>query len=351
MYCLNCIQFAIDYENTVPETVVIKELKEDNFLEAKESELTLIDIQYQIEHFDRQFDEINERLTLHLKDTERMYKRLNKLETLSLKQLVNLNSLEKTDMEDDILEEEAQKAVERMKSEEYFSAKENEMIPAKEFLTLEEFQSKLTSQEPDTTNEITESDTEEGVEFDEDHIRSVEEEFSDVGFDEGPYLVLVNISDENEERKFARRIGYKNTKELRIACGMTSLINLNYSTNRYMDRIDRSSKKVIEKVINKIFFGVPNIVEREVYKYHKSRLALIKKDQFEDKIEPVKYEVPTEDTSNIGFPEGAEIIKSDEETLPSVNRLIKGFVSDVVKDSEIKPKKRFSGRDIRDEYV
>ncbi len=104
----------------------------------------------------------------------------------------------------------------------------------------------------------------------------------------GKYLILHQISNEDNENLFAKKYGYKDIQDLKSSCGTKSLLGVYYSTDRYFDLKDLKQPNNIEKakVINNMFFGVPNIVERPIILSDISGIAFIEKELFKDKIEP-----------------------------------------------------------------
>ena len=185
-----------------------------------------------------------------------------------------------------------------------------------------------------------------------DNSETIEDARDTFGDNEGRYLILQLINDENKEKHFAQSQGYDNIKDLRATCGK-SLVGLYYSTNRFINDLDDAGpfdKQVNTKIINKMFFGVPSIVERKIFIYDNLEIALIEKELFEDKIEAIKYELPPE--PDIEIPSEREIIiraPEVEHKKTTVNNMLDKFVNAA---SEItKPKKLFSSRNVGDEYI
>jgi hypothetical protein len=83
-----------------------------------------------------------------------------------------------------------------------------------------------------------------------------------------------------------------------------------------------------------MFFGVPNIVKRNIFVARELNIALIEKDLFADKIESISFEVP----ETIKSPE-VIIPKGEENLVPNISKdKLKSFVSDAAKTlNETKP--------------
>jgi len=108
MYCLNCLQYALDYENKVPETVEILNQQElEKQIELKEKPITMSDLE-------NKFMEIN---TQYLKNLTDQQKQINELsesikspdKIVSRKIEISNKILEQ--MENNILAEEAKHTV------------------------------------------------------------------------------------------------------------------------------------------------------------------------------------------------------------------------------------------------
>ena len=375
MFCLSCIPLALDFENKVPETVQIVDPKqalaaeEDLFEKQYEKILNKL-AQDNYIHFG--IDESHTELETDLMDVKKRHNML--VDTLkSISKDIKLNDtrllaveavvLTPESMEDQILREEAKRFVKHgaqtipeeefketiktfIENQESLPANwpsPSELVGIKESHEIEDInslkhgdeltekyvehitstkESQTTSQEPETTTENINSETEEDV-FGEDH---------------GRYLILKLIDNEVTERKFAQKQGYKDTKDLWEACGLSSLIGLYYSTTKYIDTPTNFITDLLmlndAKVINKMFFGVPNIVKRSIFVSKEMNIALIEKELFADKIESVSFEVP-EKLKDV------EIIipKGEENLVPNISKdKLKSFVNDAAKAlNETKP--------------
>lgn len=337
MFCLSCIPLALDFENKVPETVQIIDPKQ-----------ALADSEDQ---FEKQYQNLNENIRdfkelffAFVRETEKDLKRLN-LQFESLYDLVHKSEFKK-DKEDPYEFSKRMENVDKILKAQQIEKTEatpnpildqaledlsknfiekQENLPAdwpspSELVGIEE--SQTTSQEPETTTENINSETEKDV----------------FGEDYGRYLILKLIDNEVTERKFAQKNGYKDTKDLWQACGLNSLVGLYYSTTKYIDTPTNFITDLVMlndvKVINKMFFGVPNIVKRSIFVSKEMNIALIEKENFADKIESISFEVP-EKLKDV------EIIipKGEENLVPNISKdKLKSFVSDAAKAlNETKP--------------
>jgi len=372
MFCLSCIPLALDFENKVPETVQIVDPKK-----------ALADAE---NLFEKQYEKILNKLaqdnyiTFGIQDetsTEREIRDI-KAKLVEIERSLKLSiTPTQESMEDQILREEARNFVkhgaqtipekefketiktfiknqeslpadwpspsELVGKEDLNSLKHGDELTEKyvEHITSPEdpqettvegevvsingeyIEPQTTSQEPETTTENINSETEEDA-------------FESIGEDHGKYLILRLIDEEISERKFAQKNGYKDTKDLREACGLKSLIGLYYSTNKYTNTPTDFIVEPYEdqKIINKMFFGVPNIVKRNIFVARELNIALIEKDLFADKIESISFEVP----ETIKSPE-VIIPKGEENLVPNISKdKLKSFVSDAAKTlNETKP--------------
>ncbi len=174
---------------------------------------------------------------------------------------------------------------------------------------------------------------------------------SDIFQNTGDYLVLCQIKNSQIEEYFAKeKCGYENVTSLREACGK-SLINNWFSTGKYISEKDINNStnySSTEKVINKIVFGIPNIVDRTIIiPKIENGYGYILKNDFDIQIEsPPKYEVPEEIDNNKTTIQDI----STETVISDIEPVIK---KDPVKniDSFLKPKKKFSKFNIDDEYI
>ena len=315
MFCLDCIPLALDFKNENPETIkIIEPIKALAATDPhKEIYSAINDIQDNIDRFE-ELIENHKHITPdhdHVKILE-LYDKIQKLEVVKS---YNENTMkEEWDVKD---------------------------ITPKE--TIQEEPIETTNQEPqeepETINEINNSETDDVLD--------------NFGEDKGTYLILKLIDNESAERKFAQKNNYKDVKDLRATCGNKPLIGLYYSINRFVDDpndIGEFDKQANTKIINKIFFGVPSIVERNIYMYNDVGLALIEKDQFNDKIEAIKYEIPKE--PDIEIPDEHEIeipeIHQDIEPRKTVKSMLDKFTNEVFQKPS---KKTFSSRNIGDEYI
>ena len=369
MYCVDCLPLALDFENKCPETVKIV-APEEQKLEQEKNTNKISDLENKIININKQYLE-----TLEFQQKE--------IKALS-KKLINFekSSSQKTSeqMMDDILREEARK----------FMGSVNETIPddlpkpneligkdeSSELLNDENIlkhgdeltqkyiehitaPKETTLEEPEITKEIKDSETEQSVLGDSIPLKAF-----------GKYLVLYEIKSEANESDLAKRCGHKDVKSLRETCGNKSLMGIYYSIDKFIDDLNEIGddyRQETVKVINKIFFGVPNVVERKAYIYPDYGIGLIEKYIFDDKIEPIEYVVP-EEVAEVAVSkptQGSEVLKQVIETIKT-----KETSSNIYKKESInfeekrqkainfnKPiivstqKKKFSKDTIGDEYI
>lgn len=321
MYCINCIPLILDFKNECPETVkIINKLTPEEPLEPKEKPITMKDIE-------NKFVEINKQ---YLKTLDAQQKKINELtEKLNYKDKLPEKTVARS--EQSISRKEALKI-----SNEILEQAEKERHEPEEIIEIEQKieESEIQSQyEPETTTENINSETEE----------LIEEMIPSEPF--GKYIILSKINSEASENNLAKKCGCKDIKSLRETYGNKSLMGIYYSTDKYTNSLAIQSleyrQETIE-VINKIFFGVPNVVQRQAFVYPDIEIALIEKHAFDDKIEPIRYEPPVEESI-----ENSEIVPEEK---PSVNKILKSFSKQFHK-SENPLKKKFSKDEMGDEYI
>ncbi len=360
MFCLSCLPLALDFENKVPETVQIVDPKK-----------ALADAE---NLFEKQYEKILNKLaqdnyiTFGIQDETSTQKEIRdiKAKLVEIERSLKFSiTPTQESMEDQILREEARNFVkhgaqtipekefketiktfienqeslpadwpspsELVGKEDLNSLKHGDELTEKyvEHITSPEdpqetpvegevvsvngeyIEPQTTSQEPETTTENINSETEEDA-------------FESIGGDHGKYLILRLIDNEVTERKFAQKNGYKDTKDLREACGLISLIGLYYSTNRYSNEQNKGLHQPTVKIINKMLFGIPNIIEQKVW--INDNFALIEKELFEDIIIPVTYK-----ENSIEFPEKkTDVLEKSKEILN--NKQLKKFVNEAIND-------------------
>ena len=273
MYCLNCLKHSLDYNNDNPETVIVK------------NESQTKDHQYQSninirEILNNEIQQINDRLDKF--DEFRQ-------ETVTNLELVTKNIKKHTDIEN-LLKEKFFELEEQLgkfnnsiveNQDEFLEEGGTELFDGRENSSEETPQ-----EEPETTTKIIDSETDQDVVEDLIPLKT-----------SGRYLVLYKIKSEEHEEDFAKRCNHKDAKSLRETYGNKSLTGIYYSIDKFTDTLEDFSYEYRQetiKVVNKIFFGVPNVVERQAYVYSDLGIALIEKQIFEDKIEPIIYEIPEE---------------------------------------------------------
>ena len=325
MLCLDCIPLALDFKNENPETIkIIEPIKaladtEDQFEKQYYKIIEILNLDSIIKALIEKIEN-HKHITPdhdHVKILE-LYDKIQKLEVVKS---YNENTMkEEWDIKDITPKETIQ-----------------EDWPHPSELVGKENQEP--QEEPETINEINNSETDDVLD--------------NFGEDNGTYLILKLIDNESAERKFAQKNNYKDVKDLRATCGNKPLIGLYYSINRFVDDpndIGEFDKQANTKIINKIFFGVPSIVERNIYMYNDVGLALIEKDQFNDRIEAIKYEIPKEPDVEIPDEHEIEIPEIHEKIEPkkTVKSMLDKFANEVFQKPS---KKTFSSRNIGDEYI
>jgi predicted nucleic-acid-binding Zn-ribbon protein len=334
MYCLNCLQYALDYENKVPETVEILNNQElEKLVEPKEKPITMSDLE-------NKFMEIN---TQYLKNLTDQQKQINELsesikstgKIISRKEAIKISNkiLEQAEserMENDILAEEAKKAVQIMKNQDEFLEEGG----------IEKFDD-INSLEPEIPNEQINLETEQDK-ISIEELTGINPEYLK---DSGKYLVLCRILTLAAEEYFAKELcKLESAEELKEAIGNKPLTGTYFSTNKYLDvgSID-NFRPIKAKVVNKILFGIPNIVDLEIL--DANDFAIIEKEKFEVQLEPIpKYKVPEE--SNLKPP--VKVEKPQPTTIVK-QQVFKDPIKDIITKS---PKKKISDLSISgDDYV
>lgn len=270
MYCLNCIPLALDFENVVPETVEIITEPQKNSIKPTESQL-------------KDLDEIE----TDLSDIKQTYTKLRSI----MENIINTNTLNDSRLA--VIEEIILNANKDQEEHVY-------------------------QEEPETPKEIIYSETKKDI------LDSLESSTS------GKYLVLQVIEDFESEKTFAEKNGYGNLKNLQDVSGLKSLVGYYYSSDTYVNDLPKDfSKKLNIKLINKIIYGIPNIVSKEVYvncSNLESKLAIIEKEHFVDKLEAVITPLPSVEKTKLSETEEVENLKNF------------GFREEV----NLPPKKKFS---------
>jgi hypothetical protein len=392
MYCLNCLPLALDFENSYPETTQI--VKPENDLAEPPIESKMIELETDINDLSKQHNMIIDTIRNHSNLIKLHDNKLLEIET-SVKYQLNDGP---ESLEDQVLREEAKHFVKSIsitdKSGEKllpefiksiieskedlekisqgqlhhtkmgYKPKESimEELPKdwpnpSELVGVEETQT--SSQEPDTIQENDKSET-------------IEDEFDTFGETTGKYLILKQIDNEITETKFARKNNYIDVKDLRIACGRNSLVGLYYSTNKFVDDHNLEGPynikyKPTKDIINKMFFGVPNIVKRNLFVYDNLGIALIEKDLFEDSIEPATYVIPEvlknvelQEIANVYPPVEKEILEKQAKRSDGYERQVRNLESlskqaqktgqPIITGFQKPPKKQFS-KNMGDDYL
>jgi len=104
-----------------------------------------------------------------------------------------------------------------------------------------------------------------------------------MSYDDGIYLILYKITNEEQEEYIAKLYGHKDANSLRETYGK-SLIGLYISSDSFVNELPAKLKMKQIPVINKIIFGVPNVVEKDAY--IDNEYAYIEKNKFNLNIEP-----------------------------------------------------------------
>jgi hypothetical protein len=338
MYCLDCLQFALDYKNIVPETVKIIDSQElEKISEVKEKPITMVDLE-------NKFMEINNQYLKNLTDQQKKIDQI--LESLKSPEQV-ISKKEAIEIPNKTLK---QIESERMKNnnqiEPYEKDKLNSIIEIQdEFLEegeTEKFDD-IISLEPEIPNEQIDSDTEqENILI--SQLTGIDRRYLK---DSGNYLVLCQILTPAAEEYFATNFcNLKDTATLHEILGNRSLLGTYFSINKYIDidNIDNFESK-IAKVVNKILFGIPNIVNLEVL--CSDDFAIIEKEKFNIQVKPApKYKVPDENEISL-----KPILKAEKSQQTTVVKpqIFKDPIKDVVAKL---PKKKISDLSINgDDYV
>ena len=334
MYCLNCLQYALDYENKVPETVEILNQQElEKQIESKEKPITMSDLENKI-------TEVNTQYLKNLTDQQKQIDELSESikstgKIISRKEAIKISNkiLEQAEserMENDILAEEAKKAVQIMKNQDEFLEEGG----------IEKFDD-VSSLEPEIPNEQINSETEQDK-ISIEELTGINPEYLK---DSGKYLVLCRILTLAAEEYFAKEFcKLESAEELKEAIGNKSLIGTYFSINKYLDIDDIDNFRPIKaKVVNKILFGIPNIVDLEILSV--DDFAIVEKEKFDIPVEPIpKYKVPEE--SNLKPPVKVE---KPQPTVVVKSQVFKDSIKDVIAKL---PKKKISDLSISgDDYV
>jgi hypothetical protein len=329
LYCLNCIKLALVLEgNEYPETVIDIEQKTDPLSEKNNNNISLRldnlekDLneykQESSEHFKliakniSKFVDIEKVTTNKLADIQESYKQLNK-------KIIELNN--------DYRQEHFQEIIE----------KQDEFL---EEGGIEKFDD-IKSLEPEITNQ-NDSDTEQ-----EEILTALTGIDPNYLKDSGKYLVLCQIIAPEVEEYFAKEFcKLKNLSEMKDILGNISLKGVYFSINKYIDIEDLADfKSRNAKVVNKIIFGIPNIVDLEIL--CTDDFAIIDKEKFNIQFEPApKYKITDENQSDIKLttktekPQSTTVVKS---------QTFKDPIKDVIAKL---PKKKISRLNISgDDYV
>jgi len=163
--------------------------------------------------------------------------------------------------------------------------------------------------------------------------------------DSGKYLILCQILAPEIEEYFAKEFcKLESSKELKETIGNKSLTGTYFSTNKYLDvdNID-NFRPIKAKVVNKILFGIPNIVDLEILSV--DDFAIVEKEKFDIPVEPIpKYKVPEE--SSLKPPVKVE---KPQPTVVVKSRVFKDPIKDIIAKF---PKKKISDLSISgDDYV
>jgi len=309
MYCINCLPFALDFENHNPETVIKN--PETNLDRSKEDNINL-----RLETLESFKQET-------LKNLELVAENIKKSTTNTKHLADNFSNLKQS--------------IEHVKKE--FEDFVNNQDKFLEEGGTESFDS--SSLEPEITNEENDSVTAQ-EELSIDNLLEIDPECLK---DSGEFLVLCQIKTPALEKYFAKEVcKYDKLDTLKEVMGNKSLMGVYFSTNRYLDVDDISGfRQKTAKVINKIIFNIPNINELDIYLVPGSDLAVIPKRNFDIVVEPIpKYEIQEE------LPKKPKEIKPSQ---PTITKTFKDPIKDIVPFAP-KLKKKISNFSIsNDDYV
>lgn len=333
MYCIDCLKLILDFDNKVPETVQIK-IPEKKYIRPT----TLDDLEKRVNSLDGRLSNIEETSDGEISTDEKIA-------------LVKaIKTMENTKFDD----------FPPMKKE---SQPENSIAPK---TTIENVETEIIREEADQINK----DALQRIENLSKTVTNITEETNIlddilpedlISIDSsGPYLILCEILTEEHELDLAKRCGYKDVKSLMEMVGNKSLKGTYYSPGKYTDSVSifeemgHITKQV--KVVNKIFFGVPNIVERTVEVFPDFNIALIEKDLFEDEVIPLEIPKPPpepEENQNV-IPE-INLVASPETSREILEKKIKEVRQRSIETKTpiitAKQKKKFSKDHIGDDDI
>lgn len=326
MFCLDCIPLALDFINKNPETVkIIDPIKvlADKEEQFKKDYQKIVNKLTNDKHIGAGIEEelISIELRKTMKDVE-IIKDWVRRHNQSSDPIFQISMYDQKDKHLDNSNYPAKSLLPEIELKEEIEQKVFDTIISKEI-------DQETSQEPEIINENNSEIQDDTI----DHI----------GEETGDYLILRLIDDEITEMRFAQKNNYKDLNELRATCGNKPLIGLYYSINRFvndpnLDGEYNENYKPTIKIINKMFFGIPSIVERKVFMYENFGIALIEKELFDDKIEAIKYEIPHE-----------EVHDEHNKPSPTINNMLKKFVDETIDKS--RPKKAIIEESKSNEYL
>jgi len=312
MYCLSCLPLALDLENKNPETIINIDPEHIGDYENqrqfyKESYITPLknsNKDFQKNIIDIIKDTINDTIKLFA----------DKLCVVENSKLPNSNDLPINKQQKPLKE------------------------PVVETLKLPEI-------EPLEEPKIEQISEEEEI----DQPTSLPFEFTEMLKDSGEIVVLYEIKNGIQESIFAKEHKLESVKSLRIAYGNKPLFGLYVPSHKFLDSSNVSDKQlnlVFDEnyqmkpinIINKIIFGIPNIISRNAQVYQSYGIALIKKIEFENEIEPIQQlNLNKEETKDIT--ENLQII-------PIPEKAVDGFLNN------LPVKKRFKKSNIYgDDYI
>ena len=107
------------------------------------------------------------------------------------------------------------------------------------------------------------------------------------------FLVLQKIKNTEDEKFFAKHFQYDKIETLKEIINNKTLIGTYFSMDQFVNIEDIDKfEKITAKIINKIIFGVPNIINSEVYVIPELDTVVIEKEKFEIEMQIISSPLP-----------------------------------------------------------
>jgi len=126
--------------------------------------------------------------------------------------------------------------------------------------------------------------------------------------EDGEYLVLYQITNDEQEEYISKQYGHPDIQSLRDSYG-GPLIGLYISSNGFINNIPKNLQLNVINVINKVIFGIPNVVIKNAF--IQNGIAYILKQDFDLHIESIKISKPNVEEKIPTYP----IIEKKEENI------------------------------------